>query len=187
MYFTLLKLCQHPFLCSNLQLGRKAYNMADAHWSLIKLYSVAMILKKPCLWSVSSSLNRSTRYWKFHSTLFHFNYSVHVLVTKKKVGTFFPLCHPKANIVTRHDCCPVLIEKISQGNIQITRQIRSTVLNFSELLVLNFLNFWSSRIGLVESLKSKLGKKKINLFLFSVNPIILVPLFITFFPSVMFS
>lgn len=35
MYFTLLKLCQHPSLCPSLCWGQKACCIAAAHWSLI--------------------------------------------------------------------------------------------------------------------------------------------------------
>lgn len=70
MYLTLLKLCQHPSLCTNWCWGQKVCSMAAARWSLIKLCSVAMILQKPGLWSVSSSLNCSPRCWKSHNTLF---------------------------------------------------------------------------------------------------------------------
>lgn len=44
-----VKLCQHPSLCTNWSWGQKVCSVAAAHSSLIKLFSVAMVLQEPGL------------------------------------------------------------------------------------------------------------------------------------------
>lgn len=132
MYFTLLKLCH---LCAPPCAGDRKHVSWHAHWSLIKLFCVAVLLHKSGLWSVPSSLSCATRYCKL-TIPFSFQLLCAYSSYRKYVETLLPPLQPEANIVTGCDQCPLKTEKVHQEIAKLPGRLES-------LLNTALKTFWS--------------------------------------------